>query len=345
MFFHKKKEKLTLSEPTPDISSYRIQVMPQQFLPEMMKSVLPKNTKEDEFYASIEDDHKGINKTKLVGGIIIALAGIGIIAGVFYLYQSSFGAPAPQNIVSAPVVEKEIPSSQSQKNSATDKEEPIEKKEKPVEQIAPTPTITEDQNQNLEKVGENIEVSQLPIAPDEDNDFLSDVEETLYGSDATEKDTDGDGYSDGEEIHNLYNPNGKGSLKETGLITKFTDAGYEIWYPSLWTPEKNVSGASLFFRAGTGEMIQILLSTKETSETVVEWYQKQNPTSSIDVSSLSEIQVGELSGLSSPDRLTTYLSHQKDPKTVFVIFYNPVDQEILRYQTTFQMMLRSFSLL
>ncbi len=343
MFFRKKKEKPIISESKLDLSSYRIQTMPQQFLPEMMKPKSPEISKEDEFYASIENDHKGIDKTKLVGGIIICLAGIGIVLGVFYLYQSSFGKPSLQNVVPVPVGEKETSSSNIPEDFSLNKKE-LEKGEISEEQIIPT-IDNNEQDEKSEEVAENIEPSKLPVAPDEDIDELSDVEESFYGTDVIKKDTDGDGYFDGEEIRNLYNPNGSGSLKDSGFITKFTDTGYEVWYPFSWMPEKNASGASTFFRASTGEMIQILLETKESSETLTAWYQKQNQLSSPTAGAFSEMKIGEFIGLSSSDGLTVYLTHLKDPKTVFVVFYNPVDQEILRYKTTFQMMLRSFSLL
>ncbi len=41
---------------------------------------------------------------------------------------------------------------------------------------------------------------------DYDNDGLSDRMELNFGTDITNSDTDGDGYSDGEEIDNFFNP-------------------------------------------------------------------------------------------------------------------------------------------
>lgn len=41
---------------------------------------------------------------------------------------------------------------------------------------------------------------------DQDGDDLSDQEEELYGTDSTNPDTDGDGYSDGAEVASGYNP-------------------------------------------------------------------------------------------------------------------------------------------
>lgn len=52
-----------------------------------------------------------------------------------------------------------------------------------------------------------IEVSPTP---DRDADTLSDQAEVAYGTDPTKSDTDGDGFSDAEEIKNGYNPLGPG---------------------------------------------------------------------------------------------------------------------------------------
>lgn len=49
---------------------------------------------------------------------------------------------------------------------------------------------------------------------DTDNDGLEDFLEALYGTDANNPDTDGDGFKDGEEVDNGYNPKGSGKLSD-----------------------------------------------------------------------------------------------------------------------------------
>lgn len=47
---------------------------------------------------------------------------------------------------------------------------------------------------------------------DSDNDGLSDKKERFYGTGKNNSDTDGDGYKDGAEVKNGYNPLGTGKL-------------------------------------------------------------------------------------------------------------------------------------
>lgn len=48
---------------------------------------------------------------------------------------------------------------------------------------------------------------------DSDSDGLTDDQENYFGTDSNKADTDGDGYKDGEEVKNGYNPNGVGKLE------------------------------------------------------------------------------------------------------------------------------------
>ena len=54
--------------------------------------------------------------------------------------------------------------------------------------------------------------TSLELLLDSDNDGLLDIEEADYGADVNNPDTDGDGYSDGDEVKNGFNPAGEGVL-------------------------------------------------------------------------------------------------------------------------------------
>ncbi len=78
-----------------------------------------------------------------------------------------------------------------------------------------TPSKFLDLNQMLAGFmgGISKEVTENNLAiNDSDNDGLSDKEEEFYGTDKNNPDTDGDGYKDGAEVKNGYNPLGTGKL-------------------------------------------------------------------------------------------------------------------------------------
>ena len=80
---------------------------------------------------------------------------------------------------------------------------------------------------NINNINETIEVAvpqstisisdvqALFIDKDTDEDGLTDTEEATYGTEIDNPDTDGDGYSDGSEVENGYNPAGEGELPIT----------------------------------------------------------------------------------------------------------------------------------
>lgn len=63
--------------------------------------------------------------------------------------------------------------------------------------------------------GQTTNKSAVSITVDSDGDTIPDAVETYIGTDPAKADTDDDGYNDGEEIKNGYNPFGPGKLKFT----------------------------------------------------------------------------------------------------------------------------------
>jgi len=54
----------------------------------------------------------------------------------------------------------------------------------------------------------------IPLDSDNDQDNLSFLKENIYGTDFNNKDTDGDGFLDGDEVEDGYNPKGEGLLDD-----------------------------------------------------------------------------------------------------------------------------------
>ncbi len=83
-----------------------------------------------------------------------------------------------------------------------------------------TATLTKQQREAQVIVSNDVSrlpVRIVPTSDDQDQDGLSRLLETFYGTSVTNADTDQDGMSDGEEVLRARNPNGNGSLFGFGL--------------------------------------------------------------------------------------------------------------------------------
>ena len=57
-------------------------------------------------------------------------------------------------------------------------------------------------------------IENISLGSDDDNDGLMYRDEIIYGTDPESADTDGDGFLDGEEVKNEFNPKGEGDINE-----------------------------------------------------------------------------------------------------------------------------------
>lgn len=84
--------------------------------------------------------------------------------------------------------------------------------EAPVNTTPDTPPLPDQDHDGL-NVEEEARSGTSDTDVDSDDDLLNDKEElTIYGTDPLDADTDGDSFTDGGEVKNLYNPNGPGKL-------------------------------------------------------------------------------------------------------------------------------------
>ncbi len=85
----------------------------------------------------------------------------------------------------------------------------------PVKTETTTPPVVVDADSDNDGLmdSKERELGTAPNNPDSDNDGLTDNEEvTLWNTDPLIEDTDKDGYADGAEVNNGYNPAGPGKL-------------------------------------------------------------------------------------------------------------------------------------
>ncbi len=188
---------------------------------------------------------------------------------------------------------------------------------------------------------------QINTALDSDNDGLPDLEEKIYGTNPHNPDTDGDGFLDGQEVANLYNPlKGNGSkLINSGLVKKYTNPNYNysLLYPASWEiiPLRS-DGQEVEFVSPTQEYIQVSVFDNPQGLTAEQWYEKEYPQKA---SLAQKIWVNNFMGVETPNKRSYYLTPISSNKNfIYNIKYVLGSQLYMDYPATLKMMVRSFNL-
>jgi hypothetical protein len=198
------------------------------------------------------------------------------------------------------------------------------------------------------RVEEGTPIAVVPTLPpgglDSDSDGLSDVEETIFGTDPHVPDTDGDGFLDGNEAFHLYNPAAVAPVRllDSGLIVPFVSpAGWSFYIPKAWTPTLDeTDGSTATIRTGQGETFHISIEDNSDDLSLAEWYTAQHPNSIS--SQLREIRTkGGLDGLVGSERLDTQFAW--DGK-IIIFRYDNAEKPFIQFRTTYEMMLNSLRL-
>ncbi|MBI5732203.1 MAG: hypothetical protein HY982_02480 [Candidatus Magasanikbacteria bacterium] len=180
-------------------------------------------------------------------------------------------------------------------------------------------------------------------AADADNDGLTDKEEFFYATDAVKPDSDADGYVDGLEVENLYNPLGFKPVKliDSGRVEIYANPtyGYSIFYPKGWLAQAlDANNEEVIFSSDTGEFVEVRAEDNLLKMAVADWYLAQSPgVKAEDLRTVKTKEGGE--GVLSPDSLTVYLPFEDK---IFLINYNIGLKTEVNFLTTFKMMTASF---
>lgn len=278
---------------------------------------------------------RGLRLTLIIGGAVILSL---VFAAVFVLLTLNSGQEEK------PVVTTTTPT----------EEKPLkeEVKEAPV---IPTPISPEEEEVAEETIP--VEEGKTPppavlipsptLSIDTDRDGLTDEEEVLYATGLNRPDSDADGYLDGEELENLYNPLGEGLLKDSGLVNVYKNSpfGYNLFYPSSWLSRSiDDTGREVIFNSGAGEFIQVIVEENQLKLSPLEWYLNQSP--GISREQIESIDAGDFRGIRSPDTLTLYLVPKRatENNLIYIITYNIGTKTEMNFKATFEMMIKSFSL-
>ena len=168
------------------------------------------------------------------------------------------------------------------------------------------------------------------------------LEKALYRSHPLRPDTDGDAHIDGNEVHHLYDPNGKDPqrLADTRLVERIAPTGFGYSMLVVTSFERTIRADSrqLLVRVPTGEMFQIVLQPIEPTMTIMDWYRAQIPVSEQVALDSTRTKQGFVSAWTS-DQLTAYVRLSDDQLAIVTYQLGPHDR--VEYRQTMEMMINS----
>jgi hypothetical protein len=202
-----------------------------------------------------------------------------------------------------------------------------------------------------EQESKRMQIEEAPaVFPslDTDQDGLTDVEETLlYTTDKDVFDSDGDTYSDKQELLNLYNPSGNApiTLLDSGNVDEYENSafGYAIYYPLKWNA-KSLDGSDreVLFTSTTNEFIQVIVEENPEKLSLQKWFAQTFGEEIAQRALPIRTNKNALIGIRGIDQKTAYFGHNG---VIYIITHNTGNKEFIDYGVTFEMMVKSFRLL
>lgn len=308
------------------------------------------NVMPERFFAATKS---GLSKrTKMI--IISSVAGVIIIAGaIFFSVDWSAKVNQPVNLPPANINNANQNQPVANVNNTNNANVNVGNQNQPVNN---SNSNVNNANANINAGGPGEEVNantnantnqqpaKLTPSQDSDKDGLTDAEEALYGTNPNKPDTDADGFIDGQELKGGWDPLTPGArLDKSNIVKNYTSASYKygILYPALWKAQSiDDKGSQMMFKpAGDSqEYIEVIVIEGVTS--LPKWYKDFVTQNTVEP---SVSVVNGLQEITSDDGLTVYIS-QLGLSKVFIVNYNIGDVKELNYQSTFAMMVNSFSL-
>lgn len=183
-----------------------------------------------------------------------------------------------------------------------------------------------------------------PAGLDTDSDGLTDLEEVIFTSDPRNPDSDGDGFLDGNEVFNQYNPMGRAParLSGSGLVKEINGSlGWTMLIPTDWTLIMNKpDGSEAVIDTGHGEKFVLTIENNGQQTDLIQWFMARYP--EVDSTHLMKFKSkGGYEGIIGPDLLTTYITWGD---RIFIFKYDMGNQPFINYRTVYSMILNSLVL-
>lgn len=190
---------------------------------------------------------------------------------------------------------------------------------------------------------------------DTDSDGLTDREESLYGTDLRNPDTDADSFLDGNEVFHRFDPLGlaPSTLLINGSVKEIAPNGAaSLTYPSSWNAIETAP------ESGWLVTLQPLTSSRITVQEFT--LESENAFESFILSRLAEItpdtlaQTPTIAGFTTSASKNGYVSYTHpsgriiyllNDNQIFEFYYDTKTERTVEYLQTFQMIVNSFSVL
>jgi len=206
----------------------------------------------------------------------------------------------------------------------------------PLPSLAATPSVQAESTLSFPAIF-------LSDSPDADVDGLTDAEEEIFGTDSGVWDTDSDGYYDGQELLNLYNPKGTSPVKlvDSGFVKEYVNprSGYRLYYPSAWEVGTVEDDARVLFNSITGDFIEARVFHMDAAQPFSDWFAATAP-GEIFANLIPVTNRFQTEGYRRKDDLAAYFPGDK---SVIVIVYHPTaNSEAIPFRHVVALMTASF---
>lgn len=236
----------------PTAPAVDVYVMPGKFLPE-------KPVK--------KADSSGPKKIIIIASVVLALV-VALVAGAILYLNASINQVKNTNGLTVVDEVKQntnpTPPSNASSNGLQNQSPGDQNTNSISNEVSPTST-PDNSGDNPPAVTANL---------DADNDGLTVEEEALFLTNVARDDSDRDGYKDGQELINLFNPLVPGqSLENSGLVNRYKNENfdYSVLIPKAWLPSPaNTDNSELMFLTDseTGEFISITVTVNSAQQTL-----------------------------------------------------------------------------
>ncbi len=268
---------------------------------------------------------KSHKKTWFIFGGVFLLS-LGLITWYYVRQISPKATPEPEPTL--PKIVTDATSTPDQRPTASTSSLP--------QVVEPTSTLTRADTIDFPQV-------LLAAAPDIDSDQLTDIEEEMFSTDSGIWDTDKDGYFDGQEVVNLYNPKGFAPQRivDSGLVREYVhpSIGYRLYYPGQWSiGAVDPAGRQVLMSAITGDYIQIRMFERKAGETFPQWFARviEGEQFTDVVSFSNRFQV------TAQKRRDGLVGYFVTDDAIYTISYHPAESGALLYPHIMEMVLQSF---